>query len=268
MSSKLITINSFVNVSFLCDFEMMPVKLSDSDALTFLKELDLGKYSLSSLTGSKYLNSVYQETPIAKLVNAIVATHINEGSSGLTVDVSDYSLDTEAEPVFKLPWVNLAEFAEVSSLSTNFCNLKLLKSPDGCTFMIKGAAPKFMAGFLRTAYGSAKVACTEFEDKYQRSLEAYESMLGIAGDSCIGLPDTMPDVYTVHTKVGDVIIYRDDRLSRYGSTTHTIHMPWKSIAVRACFKGTKDLQEWVYKELLEALWMELGIIDEDTHYGY
>ena len=268
MSSKLITINSFVNVSFLCDFEMLPVKLSDSDALSFLMKLDLGKYSLSSLTGSMRLNSVYQETPVAKLVNAIVATHINEGSSGLTVDVSDYSLDTEAKPVFKLPWVNLAEFAEVSSLRTNFCNLKLLKLPDGDTFILKGDAPRFMAGYLRISHGSAKDICTQFEDKYKRSLEAYEAMLKEAGDSCIGLPDTMPDVYTVHTKVGDVIIYRDDRLSRYGSTTHTIHMPWKSIEVRACFKGTKDLQEWVYKELLEALWMELGIIDEDTHYGY
>ena len=43
------------------------------------------------------------------------------------------------------------------------------------------------------------------------------SMLEEAGDSCIGSPDTMPDVY---------------------------------------------------KELLEALRMELGIIDEDIHYGY
>ena len=259
MSSKLITINSFVNVSFLCDFEMMPVKLSDSAALSFLMKLDLGEYSLSSLTGSMRLNSVYQETPIAKLVNAIVATHLNEGSLGLTVDVSDYSLDTEAKPVFKLPWVNHVEFAAVSSLSTNFCNLKLFKSPDGGTFIIKGDAPRFMTGFLRTAYGSAKAVCTEFEDKYQRSLEAYVSMLEKAGDSCVGLPDTMPDVYTVHTKVGDVIIYRNDGLSRYGYTTHTIHMPWKSADVRARFKGTKDLQERVYKELLEALRMELGI---------
>ena len=259
MSSKLITVNSFVNVSFLCDFETMPVKLSDSDALSFLMKLDLGKYSLSSLTGSMRLNSVYQETPVAKLVTAIIVTHINEGSLGLTVDVSDYSLGTEAKPVFKLPWVNPVEFAAVSSLRTNFCNLKLLKLPDGDTFILKGDAPRFMAGYLRISHGSAKDICTQFEDKYKRSLEAYEAMLKEAGASCIGLPDTMPDVYTVHTEVGDVTIYRDDRSSKHGSTTHTIHMPWKSLAVRACCKSTEDLQKWVYEELLEALWLELCI---------
>ena len=259
MSSKLITVNSFVNVSFLCDFEMMPVKLYDGDALSFLMKLDLDKYSLSSLTGSTRLNSVYQETPIAKLVNSIVATHLNEGSSGLTVDVSDYSLDTEAKPEFKLPWVNLAELVAVSSLKTNFCNLKLFKAPDDSTFTFKGVVPSFATHILRESYGSAKAAYTGFDDAYRRSLELYTSLIEKAGASCIGLPDILPDMYTIHTEVGDIVVYQDYRLSKYGSTSHTVHMPWESLAVRKHFNDVSDLQDWLYQELMEVLWVELDI---------
>ena len=259
MSSKLVTVNSFVKVSFLCDFEMNPTKMCDGDALSFLMRFDFGKYRVSSLIGDAGLNSVYQADPLVRLVNAVVASHLNDGSAGLEVSVDDHNTDTDAKPEFKLPWVNIVEFAAVSSLSTNFCNLKLLKSPDGGTFIVKGVAPSFMTEYLRTSFGSAKAACTGFEYEYRRSLESYVSLLEKARAGCIGLPDTMPDVYTVHTEVGDVSIYRDDRLSKYGAMTHTIHMPWKSFAVRACFKGTEDLQEWIYKELIEALWVELDI---------
>ena len=259
MSSKLVTVNSFVKVSFLCDFEMSTTKMCDKDALSFLMKFDLGKYRASSFIDDNDLNSIYQVNPLDKIINSIVTTHLNGENAGLVVTVDDYNTDTNVKPEFKLPWVNIVEFAAVSSLSTHFCKLKLFKSPDGGTFMLKGSAPSFMTEHLRTAYGSAKDVCTEFEYKYQRSLESYVSMLEKAGASCIGLPDTLPDVYTVHTEVGDVTIYRDDRTTKYGSMTHTVHMPWKPFAVRVCFKGTDDLQEWVYKELLEALWVELDI---------
>ena len=259
MSSKLVTVNSFVRVSFLCDFEMSTTKMCGMDALSFLMKFDLGKYKASSFIDDNDLNSVYQVNPLDKIINSIVITHLNDGNAGLVVTVGDYNTDTDVKPELKLPWVNIAEFAAVSGLSTNFCKLKLFKSPDGGTFMIKGDAPRLMAEFLRTAYGSAKDVCTEFEYKYQRSLESYVSMLEKAGASCIGLPDTLPDVYTVHTEVGDITIYRDDRTTKHGSMTHTVHMPWKSFAVRACFKGTEDLQEWIYKELIEALRVELDI---------
>ena len=259
MSSKLITVNSFVKVSFLCDFEMNPTKMCDGDALSFLMKFDFGKYRVSSLIDDTGLNSAYQVDPLVRIVNAVVASHLNDGNAGLVVTVDDYNTDANVKPELKLPWVNLVEFAAVSGLSTNFCKLKLFKSPDDGTFMIKGVVPRLIAESMRTSYGSAEAACTGFERDYRRSLESYVSMLEKAGASCIGLPNLMPNVYTIHTEVGDVTIYRDDRTSKYGSTTHTIHMPWRPLAVRMCFKGTEDLQEWVYKELLEALWVELDI---------
>lgn len=259
MSSKLVTVNSFVKVSFLCDFEMNPTKMCDGDALSFLMRFDFGKNRVSSLIDDTGLNSVYQADPLVRLVNAVVASHLNDGNAGLVVTVDDYNTDANVKPELKLPWVNLVEFAAVSGLSTNFCKLKLFKSPDDGTFIVKGSAPSFMTEHLRTSYGSAEAACTGFENTYRELLELYIALVEKAGAGCIGLPDTMPDVYTVHAEVGDVTIYRDDRSSKHGAMTHTVHMPWKSFAVRACFKGIGDLQEWIYKELIEALWVELDI---------
>ena len=259
MSSKLVTVNSFVRVSFLCDFEMNPAKMMGGDALRFLMKFDLGKYKVSSLIGDTCLNSVYQVNPLDKIINSIVNTHLNDGNAGLVVTVDDYNTDTNVKPEFKLPWVNIVEFAAVPSLSTRFCKLKLFKSPDGGTFMLKGSAPSFMTEHLRTSYGSADDVCTEFEDIYRQLLEVYIALVEKAGASCLGLPNIMPDVYTIHTEVGDVTIYRHDRSTKYGSMTHTVHMPWKSLAVRACFKGTEDLQEWIYTRLLEDLRVELAI---------
>lgn len=68
--------------------------------------------------------------------------------------------------------------------------------------MLKGSAPRLIAEFMRTSFGPAKDVCTEFERDYRRSLVSYVSMLEKAGAGCIGLPYTMPDVYTVYTEVG------------------------------------------------------------------
>ena len=91
MSSKLITINSFVRVSFLSDFEMNHTELRDGDALSFLMRYDLGKYRIPSLLGDTDLNSVYQVNPLASIINSIVTTHLNDGSVGLVVSVNDYN---------------------------------------------------------------------------------------------------------------------------------------------------------------------------------
>ena len=90
MKSKLITVNSFVKMSFLCNCEMEPYKAFDETALRFLMQLDVGKLNLSSLVDNTHLNSVYQEVPVAKLLNSIIATHLNAGSYGLSVSVDDY----------------------------------------------------------------------------------------------------------------------------------------------------------------------------------
>ena len=90
MKSKLITVNSFVKMSFLCNCEMESYKAIDEDALRFLMQLDVGKLNLSSLVDNTHLNSVYQEVPVAKLLNSIIATHLNIGSYGLSVSVDDY----------------------------------------------------------------------------------------------------------------------------------------------------------------------------------
>ena len=259
MSSKLITVNSFVKVSFLCDFEMKPTELRDGDALSFLMRYDFGKYRVSSLLGDTSLNSVYQVNPLASIVNSVVITHLNDGSAGLVVSVDDYNVDTDVNIEFKLPWANVAESAVVSILKTNFCNLKLIKSSDNNTYTFKGDVPTFATQILCESYGSAKAAYTGFEDTYRQLLELYLALVEKAGASCFGLPCPMPDMHTIHTEVGDVTVYKDYRLSKYGSTSYTVHMPWKSFAIRACFKGTEDLQEWIYKELIEALWVELDI---------
>ena len=259
MSSKLITVNSFVKVSFLCDFEMSTTKMCDRDALSFLMKFDFGKYKVSSLIGDTSLNSVYQVNPLASIVNSVVTTHLSDGSAGLVVTVEDYNINTHVEPEFKLPWVSIAESVAVSTLKTNFCNLKLIKLSDNSTYTFKGDVPTFATQILCESYGSSKAAYAGFEDTYRQLLELYIALVEKAGASCLGLPNIMPNMYTIHTEVGDVTVYRDIRFSKYGDTTHTVHMPWKSFAIRVCFKGTEDLQEWIYKELIEALWVELDI---------
>ena len=149
MKSKLITISSFVRMSFLCDIEMKPTKMYDEDALRFLMQLDIGKLHLSSLIDNNWLNSVYQEVPVVKLLNAFVATHLKDGNYGLVVSVDDYEF-IEAEKIeLKLPWVYHAESLAVASLKTNFCDIKLLKSPEGATFTFKGYAPTFTSCIMR-----------------------------------------------------------------------------------------------------------------------
>ena len=91
MSSKLITINSFVRVSFLSDFEMNHTELRDEDALNFLMRYDLGRYRIPSLLGDTDLNSVYQVNPLASIINSIVITHLNDESADLVVSVNDYN---------------------------------------------------------------------------------------------------------------------------------------------------------------------------------
>ena len=116
MSSKLITISSFVRMSFLCDIEMSPSKMYDEDALRFLMQLDIGKMHLSSLIDNNWLNSVYQEVPVVKLINAFITIHLNDGSSGLIVSVDDYEFIETEEIELKLPWVYHAETLSVASL--------------------------------------------------------------------------------------------------------------------------------------------------------
>ena len=90
MKSKLITVNSFVKMSFRCNYEMGSYKASDETALRFLMQLDVGKLNLSSLVDNTHLNSVHQEVPVAKMLNSIITTHLNGGSYGLSVSVEDY----------------------------------------------------------------------------------------------------------------------------------------------------------------------------------
>ena len=90
MKNKLITVNSFVKMSFLCNCDMASYKAIDEDALRFLMQLDVGKLILSSLVDNTHLNSVYQELPVVKVLNSIIATHLNIGSYGLSVSVDDY----------------------------------------------------------------------------------------------------------------------------------------------------------------------------------
>ena len=90
MKSKLITVNSFVKMSFLCNCEMEAYKAIDENALRFLMQIDVGKLNLSSLVDNTHLNSMYQEVPVAKMLNYIVATHLIDGSYGLSVSVDDY----------------------------------------------------------------------------------------------------------------------------------------------------------------------------------
>ena len=116
MSSKLITISSFVRMSFSCDIEMKPTKMYDEGALRFLAQLDIGKVHLLSLIDNNWLNSVYQEVPVVKLINAFVAIHLNDGSSGLIVFVDDYEFIETEEIELKLPWVYHAETSSVASL--------------------------------------------------------------------------------------------------------------------------------------------------------
>ena len=90
MKSKLITVNSFVRLSFLCNSEMESHKAIGENALRFLMQMDVGKLNLSSLVDNTHLNSVYQEVPVAKMLNSIITTHLNGGSYGLSVSVDDY----------------------------------------------------------------------------------------------------------------------------------------------------------------------------------
>ena len=149
MKSKLITISSFVRMSFLCDIEMKPTKMYDEDALRFLMQLDIGKLHLSSLIDNNWLNSVYQEVPVVKLLNAFVATHLKDGNYGLVVSVDDYDFVEAEKPELLLPWINHTESLAVASLKTNFCDIKLLKSPEGATFTFKGYAPTFTSCIMR-----------------------------------------------------------------------------------------------------------------------
>ena len=90
MKRKLITVNSFVRMSFLCNSETKSYKAYDENALRFLMQIDVGKLNLTSLVDNTHLNSVYQEVPVAKMLNSIIATHLNDGSDGLSVSVEDY----------------------------------------------------------------------------------------------------------------------------------------------------------------------------------
>ena len=110
---------------------------------------------------------------------------------------------------------------------------------------------------MRDSYASVKAACTVFDDTYRRLLELYVSTVKTAGVAAIVLPATPQDVFSVHTDVGNVTICRDDRVTKYGATTHIVHMPWKSLAMRVYCKDTKDLREFLHKRLVEALYVEL-----------
>ena len=90
MKSKLITVNSFVKMSFLCNYEMRSYKASDEAALRFLMQLDVSKLVLPSFVDETRMVCGYQEVPVAKMLNAIIATHLIDGSYGLSVSVDDY----------------------------------------------------------------------------------------------------------------------------------------------------------------------------------
>ena len=257
MKSKLITVNSFVRISFLCNSEMESHKAIDKNALRFLMDMDFGKLNLTSLVDNTPLNSVYQEVPVAKMLNAIVDTHRFVGSYGLSVSVEDYDFVEAEKPDTKLPWMYHTETRTVISLKTNFCDLKLLKSSEGDTFTFRGHAPTFVAHIMQGTYASVEEACAVFEDTYQRLLKLYFTTVNKAGVAAIVLPDTPPDVYTVHTEVGDVSVCREDRMMKYGATNHTIHIPWKLITVRVFCENEEELREIIHKRLIEAVYTEL-----------
>ena len=88
-------------MSFSCDIEMKPTKMYDEGALSFLMQLDIGKAHLLSLIDNNWLNSVCQEVLVVKLLNAVIATHLIDGSYGLMVSVDDYEF-VEAEKPYTL----------------------------------------------------------------------------------------------------------------------------------------------------------------------
>ena len=106
MKRKLITVNSFVRISFLCNSEMEPHKAIDKDAMRLLMDIDVGKLNLTSLVDNTHLNSVYQEVPVAKMLNSIITTHLNDGSYGLSVTVDDYDFVEPEKPDPKVAWVH------------------------------------------------------------------------------------------------------------------------------------------------------------------
>ena len=257
MKRKLITVNSFVRMSFLCNSEMKSYKANDENALRFLMQIDVGKLNLTSLVDNTHLNSVYQEVPVAKMLNSIIATHLNDGSYGLSVSVDDYEFIEAEKPDLMLPWVHHTETRTVVSLKTNFCDLKLLKSPEGDTFTFRGHAPTFAACIMQGTYASVDDACAVFEDTYQRLLKQYFTTVDKAGVAAIVLTYIPPGVYSVHTEVGDVSVCREDRMTEYGATTHIIHIPWKPITVRAYCKDEGELREFIHKRLIESIYVEL-----------
>ena len=257
MKSKLITVNSIVRLSFLCNSEMESHKMIGENALRFLMQMDVGKLNLTSLVDNTHLNRVYKEVPVAKMLKAIVDTHRFVGSYGLSVSVADYDFVEAGKPDTMLPWVHHTETSGLVSLKTNFCDLKLLKSPEGDTFTFRGHAPTFAACIMQGTYVSVDDACAVFEDTYKRLLKLYFTTVNKAGVAAIVLPDTPPDVYTVHTEVGDVSVCREDRMTKYGATTHTIHIPWELNTVRVYCEDEEELREIIHKRLLEAVYTEL-----------
>ena len=257
MKSKLITVNSFVRLSFLCNSEMESHKAIGENALRFLMQLDVGKLNLTSLVVNTHLNRVYKEVPVAKMLNAIVDAHRFVGSYGLSVSVEDYEFTKAEKPDLMLPWVYHTETRTVISLKTNFCDLELLKSSEGDTFTFSGHAPTFVAHIVQGTYASVEDACAVFEDTYQRSLKRYFTTVNKTGVAAIVLPDTPPDLYTVHTEVGDVLVRREDRVTKYGATTHIIYIPWKFITVRVYCTDLEELREFIHKRLIESIRVEL-----------
>ena len=257
MKSKLITVNSFVRLSFLCNSEMESHKAIGENALRFLMQMDVGRLNLTSLVDNTHLNSVYKEVPVAKMLNAIVDTHRFVGSYGLSVSVEDYGFIKAEKPDLMLPWVYHTETRTVISLKTNFCDLKLLKSSEGDTFTFRGRAPTFVANIMQGTYTSVEDACAVFEDTYKRLLKLYFTTVSKAGVAAIVLSDTSPVVFNVHTEIGDVAVCRDDKMMKYGATTHIIHLPWELIPVRVYCENEEELREIIHNWLIGAIYTEL-----------
>ena len=254
MKSKLITVNSFVRLSFLCNSEMESHKAIGENALRFLMQMDVGKLNLTSLVNNTHLNKVYKEVPVAKMLNTIVDTHRFVGSYGLSVSVEDYEF---IKADLMLPWVYHTETRAAASLKTNFCDLKLLKSSEGDTFTFRGRAPTFVSHIMLGSYASVEDACAVFEDTYQRLLKNYLTAVDKAGVAAIVLTYIPPGVYSVHTEVGDVSVCREDRMTKYGATTHIIHIHWKLITVRVYCEDEVELREFIHKRLIESIRVEL-----------
>ena len=257
MKSKLITVNSFVRLSFLCNSEMESHKAIGENALRFLMQMDVGKLNLISSVDNTHLNKVYKEVPVAKMLNTVITTHQFVGSYGLSVSVEDYEFIKAEKPDLMLPWVYHTETRTVVSLKTNFCDLKLLKSPSGDTFTFRGHAPTFVAHIMQGTYASVEDACAVFEDTYQRLLKRYFTTVDKAGVAAIVLTYIPPGVYSVHTEVGDVSVCREDRMTKYGSTTHIVHIPWKLATVRVYCEDEVELREFIHKRLIESIRVEL-----------